>query len=114
LSENHRNKICQALTKTISDKLIDILKNAKITKEGTILLKADFKLMFKIFAEKLDEKFYMQIHDVLFLVEIFSTSSDALESFNDTFNAEGENKKRKYDPELIKIIIKKRKALNIK
>ena len=113
MSDNHRVRICQTVTKTISDKLIDILKNAKISKEGTLLLKADYKLVFKTFAEKLDEKFYMQIHDVIFLVEIFSTSSDALDSFNDTFNAEGENKKRKYDQELIKIIIKKRKAIKL-
>ena len=113
MSDNHRVRICQTVTKTISDKLIDILKNAKISKEGALLLKADYKLVFKTFAEKLDEKFYMQIHDVIFLVEIFSTSSDALDSFNDTFNSEGENKKRKYDQELIKIIIKKRKAIKL-
>jgi len=113
MSENHRLKISQTITKTVSDKLIDILKNAKISKEGTMLLKSDFKLVFKTFAEKLDEKFYIQIHDVIFLVEIFSTSSDALDTFNETFNPEGENKKRKYDPELIKIIIKKRKGLKI-
>lgn len=93
------------------EKMIDILKNAKLSQHGIKVLKADFQRIFKTFCEYLDEFFYNQVGDIVFLVEIFSTPKEAVDTFISSINTEIENRRFKYDPELLKILIKKRKGL---
>jgi hypothetical protein len=103
--DNYKKKILQLITKIINDKLTDILKNAKLNENGVKLLKADFQRMLKTFCEGVDEFFFSQIHDTVFLLEIFTTPRDSAETFVDAID------KNKHDQELLKILIKKRKGL---
>jgi hypothetical protein len=90
--------------------MIDILKNARLSENGLKILRADFQYIFKLTCEFMDEMFYNQIAEILYLVEIFTIPKEEIDDFVNSLK-EGESKKQKYDPELIKILAKKRKAL---
>jgi hypothetical protein len=90
--------------------MVDILKNARLSENGIKILRADFRYLFKISCEFMDEIFFTQINDILYLVEIFTIPKDNVDDFIHSLK-EGEGMKSKYDPELIKILAKKRKAL---
>jgi hypothetical protein len=105
--DKYRTRICQLFTNIMYEKLIDIIKNAKINEQGVKVLKADFQKIFKTFAERLDEFYYAQLHNIVYLVEIFTTPREAIDTFLDTLKGD------KYDPELLKILVKKRNSLKI-
>jgi hypothetical protein len=90
--------------------MVDILKNARFSENGLKILRADFQYIFKICCEYMDEMFYNQIAEVLYLVEIFTIQKDSIDEFVNSLK-ESDNKKSKYDTELIKVLVKKRKAL---
>lgn len=106
--ERNKKMLTLLLTKMTADKMKDILKNAKINEKGVSLMKNDFQKISNTFAEYTDETFYSKVYDVFFLSEIFTTSKNELESFCQTLE-----KDDKYDKDLIRIIQKKRKGLNM-
>jgi hypothetical protein len=91
--------------------MVDILKNARFSENGLKILRADFQYIFKICCEFMDEMFYNQIAEVLYLVEIFTIQKDSIDDFVTSLKENDNSKKSKYDPELIKVLVKKRKAL---
>lgn len=108
--EVYKKKICQLITQITVEKLIDVLKNAKISEVGVNFLTNDFLLVFKTFAERLEPQFFNKINELRFLVEIFTHKKEDVDIFVSEINV-GENNKSVYDPELLKILVKKRKAL---
>ena len=92
----------------MSDKMIDILKSAKLNEYGVSVLKADFQKISNVFAERLEEFYYNRIFSINYLVEIFTTSKSGIDQFMDGL------RKDLYDAELLKILLKKRNGLNIK
>lgn len=102
--------MCQTITQITCEKLIDILKNAKINENGITLMTNDYLLVFKTFAEKLEPIFFNKVNEIRFLVELFSQKKEDIDSFVQEINV-GENNKSVYDSELLKILVKKRKAL---
>jgi hypothetical protein len=108
--EGYKSRISQLITKTIIEKMIDVLKNARFSEYGVKVLKADFQRIFKTFCEYLEEYYYNQINDIVFLIEIFSTPKESVDSFIDTISTDME---KKYDVELLKMLVKKRKNLKI-
>jgi hypothetical protein len=87
--------------------MIDILKNSKFNEQGGKILTNDFQKIAKTFAEKLDEFYLNQIYIMVYLVEIFSTPKNGIDAFLETLS------KDKYDPELLKIVVKKRNSLKL-
>lgn len=108
--EFYKKRMFQLITKTLTEKMIDILKNAKFTENGIKILKNDYQRIFKVYCEYLDEFYYNQISEVVFLVELFVMPREDVESFIQTINLNNKGNS-KYDPELLKVLAKKRKGL---
>lgn len=106
--EKNKNMISLLFTNMTTEKMKEIMKNVKLTENGVIVMKNDFQKVANMFAECLEEYYYNKIYDILFLSEVFTTSKDELNKFTETLEKEG-----KYESDLIKLLIKKRKALKI-
>lgn len=106
--EKNKNMISLLFTNMMTEKMKDIMKNAKLTENGVVVMKNDFQKVANMFAECLEEYYYNKIYDVMFLSEIFTTTKDELNKFTQTLEKEG-----KYENDLIKLLIKKRKGLKI-
>jgi hypothetical protein len=87
--------------------MIEILKNAKLNEMGVRMLYNDFNSLNKVCMEYMYEIFATQINYITYLVEIFNTPISAVDSFVDNLDDD----KYKYDNELVKVLIKKRKAM---
>ena len=96
------------------DKLSDILKNAKISDDGLQNLNSDFAMIYDLFCKFLPEKNYLEIQLVVFLKQIFFHSKNELENFKELVRSTEQEKKIRLDPELISLLIKKRKGLKLK
>lgn len=96
------------------DKLSDILKNAKISDDGLQNLNSDFAMIYDLFCKFLPEKNYLEIQLVVFLKQIFFHSKNELENFKELVRSSEQEKKIRLDPELISLLIKKRKGLKLK
>ena len=104
--EKYKNMIYLLFTNLIVDKMKEILKNCKLNNDGVIVLKNDFQKISNLFAKFTEEYYYNKIYDVVFLTEIFTTRNEDLDEFVKSIN-----KDNKYEPDLIKLVIKKRKGL---
>ena len=104
--EKYKNMIYLLFTNLIVDKMKEILKNCKLNNDGVIVLKNDFQKISNLFAKFTEEYYYTKIYDVVFLTEIFTTRNEDLDEFVKSIN-----KDNKYEPDLIKLVIKKRKGL---
>ena len=104
--EKYKNMIYLLFTNLIVDKMKEILKNCKLNNDGVIVLKNDFQKISNLFAKFTEEYYYTKIYDVVFLTEIFTTRNEDLDEFIKSIN-----KDNKYEPDLIKLVIKKRKGL---
>lgn len=106
--EQFKNKISQLLTKTIYDKMIDLLKNSNLGDAGAKSMKIDFNYIFTFFDTKLDKVYSNRIFDALCLVDILMLPEDSVDSYiNDLISGE----KKRYDENLLKLLSKRRKAL---
>jgi hypothetical protein len=92
------------------DKMGEILKNAKFNEKGIKILYNDFNGINKICCEFMYEFFYNQINYMTYLVEIFNTPLNHIDAFLEELNKDD---KFKYDGDLLKVLVKKRKALKI-
>jgi len=90
------------------DKMIEILKNAKLNDNGIKLLYNDFTTLTKLSCEYMYETFYNQINYIKYLVEMFNIPKEGVDTFVEGLMCE---EKFKYDGELLKILVKKRKGL---
>ncbi len=104
--EKYKNMIYLLFTNLIVDKMKEILKNCKLNNDGVIVLKNDFQKISNLFAKFTEEYYYTKIYDIVFLTEIFTTRNEDLDEFIKSIN-----KDNKYEPDLIKLVIKKRKGL---
>jgi hypothetical protein len=109
--EIYNRKISGLITQITCEKLIDVLKNAKITEIGVTVLCNDYKVMISFFSQYMEPQFFNKLIEVKELADIFSQKKEDLDAFIDDVINLGENKRQMYDNELLKIIVKKRKAL---
>ncbi len=109
-----KSDMCDKITRIIGDKLSDILKNAKITDDGLQNLTTDFNSIYDLFCKFLPEKNYLEIQLIVFMKQIFYSPISELESFRMLIKNAEEEKKVKIDPELINLVIKKRKNMKLK
>ncbi len=106
--------ICDKITRSIVEKLSDILKNAKISDEGLQNLNTDFNAIYDLFCKFLPEKNFLEIQLVVFLKQIFFSPVSEIDHFRVLIKSAEDEKKTKLDPELVNLVIKKRKNLKLK
>jgi hypothetical protein len=106
--------ICDKITRSIIEKLSDILRNAKISDEGLQNLNIDFNSIYDLFCKFLPEKNFLEIQLVVFLKQIFYSPISDIEHFRELIKSAEEEKKTKLDAELVNLIIKKRKNMKLK
>lgn len=112
--QQYKFDMCDKITRSIVDKLSDILKNAKISDEGLQNLNTDFNSIYDLFCKFLPEKNFLEIQLVVFIKQIFNTPISEIEHFKGLIKSAEEEKKTKIDPELVNLVFKKRKNMKLK
>lgn len=90
------------------------MKNAKISDEGLQSFNTDFNSIYDLFCKFLPEKNFLEIQLVVFMKQVFNTPISELEHFKELIKSAEEEKKTKLDPELVNLVLKKRKNMKLK
>ena len=104
--EKYQNMLFLLLTNTTTEKMKDILRNAKINQEGANTMKSDFHKIASTFSENTEDLYYNDIINLTFLTEILGASDAELNELVPKMEREG-----KVEIDLIKIVVKKRNGL---
>lgn len=111
--ENYQNKISTLITKMVYDKFLELLRSGVISEYGAKIMKVDFNKVFMFFDSKFSKDYSNLIFNALTLVDIFLITSDAIDAhIEDLLNEKDSFGKQKFDEDLIKLLVKKRKSFN--
>ena len=104
--EKYQNMLYLVFTNTTTEKMKDILRNAKINAEGANTIKNDFHKIAATFAEYTEDIYYKDVYNIVFLTELLSSSDSELADLVPKMEREG-----KVDSDLINIVVKKRNKI---